>query len=233
MEQKKILWIILSVAVFCVVLLGAGLIWFRPGNMNTADGSAGTPDAARKGFDAIEYIREGDSFPGLEEAEVPEEDDFMAVSGEIVYGEDPDSTDEPAMESEVQGEASEPVRKESTTPVETVVTAAPAAARPVSAPAVQRAPAPAEPAPAPVRVTEYWIQAGSFQSTSRAQEVKSALSDKGFSSVITTKDVGGTTWFRVRLGPYKNKAEAGKFLEWVKALDGFSQSYISEVTVLR
>ncbi|MBI9101040.1 MAG: SPOR domain-containing protein [Spirochaetales bacterium] len=232
MEQKKILWIILAVVVFVVVVLGAGLIWFRPADVSTADGSAENPDAAGAGFDAIEYIREGEGFPGIEReaSEETSEDGFIAVSGEIVYGEDPDASVERTL-----GEDSDPPVEMPVEAPSVPVKPAPVAAAPVARPAAPVQQPPSKPAPTrtPSRVTEYWIQAGSFQSATRAQEVKDTLGEKGFSPVISTKDVSGTTWFRVRLGPYTNKGEAEKFLEWVKILDGFNESYISEVTVTR
>lgn len=226
MEQKKILWIILSVALFLVVVLGIGLIWLRPvtEGVPAADGSAETADTTGSGFDAIEYIREGDGFPGLEKTEPRKADDFIAVAGEIVLGENPAQTvprETPAVET---------VK----VPVAVVPTAAPAAAA-ASSPPVQK---PAETAPAPVvkkpvTVVEYWIQAGAFESSSRAEEVKGVLVEKGFSPIISTRTLNGSTYFRVRLGPYPNEGEASKFLGWVKEIEGFSSSWISEVTAVR
>jgi cell division protein FtsN len=84
-----------------------------------------------------------------------------------------------------------------------------------------------------VTVTEYWIQAGSYTSSSRAQEVADALEDQGLICKITTRTLSGTTYYRVRIGPYMSKGEAEKFLEWVKAVKGFESSYISMVYAKR
>jgi cell division protein FtsN len=84
-----------------------------------------------------------------------------------------------------------------------------------------------------VSVTEYWIQAGSYTSSSRAQEVAQALEDQGLVSKITTRAMSGKTYYRVRIGPYQSKPEAEKFLEWVKAVKGFESSYISMVYTKR
>lgn len=80
-------------------------------------------------------------------------------------------------------------------------------------------------------VTEYWIQIGSFSSLSKANGVKENLKKNGAASMISTKEVNGDNFYRVRIGPYSNNNEAKKFLSWIKELEGFNDSYISEVYV--
>ena len=93
---------------------------------------------------------------------------------------------------------------------------------------------PAEPAvKKAVRITEYWIQAGSFSSLSKATDVKTKLTENGAASTISTTNVNGTDYYRVRLGPYSDQMEADKFLSWIKAVKGFENSYISEVYVTK
>jgi len=233
MEQKKILWIILSVALFLVVILGIGLIWFRPVTPGApaVQGEGQTAEAAGAGFDAIEYIREGDGFPGIEKTEPGETQDFVAVAGEMVLGENPAAAEK--IETPVLVDTAP---RDTAVPAPAVPAAAPAPAaapRTVTQPVSKPAPAAAPAARTPVTVKEYWIQAGAFESSSRATEAKEALTEKGFSPIISTRDVNGTTYFRVRLGPYANEAEAAKFLEWVKELQGFGSAWISQVTVTR
>ncbi len=67
-----------------------------------------------------------------------------------------------------------------------------------------------------VRTTEYWIQAASFTSRDRADNLKHALADKGIASLITVRDIAGASWYRVRVGPYSIKAEAEDWLSKVK-----------------
>jgi cell division septation protein DedD len=91
-----------------------------------------------------------------------------------------------------------------------------------------------QPQPAkPVLVNEYWIQVASVSSISRAEEVRDQLQAKGIPAVITSKVLETDTYYRVRIGPYTNKAEAEKFLDWIKKLEGFGESYISLVPVMR
>ncbi len=87
--------------------------------------------------------------------------------------------------------------------------------------------------PKAVSVTEYWIQAGSFSSAARADEVSRRLEERGLTPRTTTRDLNGKTHFRVRVGPYTNKAEAEKFLGWIRELKGFETSYISMVASRR
>jgi cell division protein FtsN len=87
--------------------------------------------------------------------------------------------------------------------------------------------------PKAVRVTEYWIQAGSFSSASRADEVTRRLEERGLAARTTTRDLNGKTHFRVRVGPYASRAEAEKFLGWIRELKGFETSYISMVASRR
>jgi cell division protein FtsN len=84
-----------------------------------------------------------------------------------------------------------------------------------------------------VRVTEYWIQAGSFSSAARADEVSRRLGEQGLAPRTTTRDLNGKTHFRVRVGPYTSRAEAEKFLGWIRELKGFETSYISMVASRR
>ena len=85
------------------------------------------------------------------------------------------------------------------------------------------------PQPRSVRVTLFWIQAGSYLSRSRAEEANVSLAKAGVTGRITSVNVSGETYFRVRIGPYEAKAEADKFLTWLKDIESFEGSYISEV----
>jgi cell division protein FtsN len=143
----------------------------------------------------------------------------------------------PAGSSQPQPAARAPAARApaaSTPAARAPVARAPAARAPVARAPVARAPA-VKPAPQPreVTVSEYWIQAGSYTSSSRAQEIASVLEEQGLVSKITTRALSGKTYYRVRIGPYMSKEEAQKFLEWVKAVKGFESSYISMVYAKR
>lgn len=226
MEQKKILWILFSVTIFLLVAVGTGFVLFFPRGENTAhDPETGAPDGSVSAFDPVEWVRSGDAeYPGLREPEEGEsgengsDDEFVIVYGETDGGDG-------ALETEVPVVAKD--------------------ARPESGSAgaeVRSAPMPDAPAPEPVKprpvtrkvqVTEYWIQAGSFQSRSGAEEANRLLSEKGFTGRLTTKEVDDSSYYRVRIGPYSKKEEAEKFLAWVKEVEQFDSSYISQVSVTK
>ncbi len=78
-------------------------------------------------------------------------------------------------------------------------------------------------------VTEYWIQTGSFTGKLNAEKARDALNARYLSAEIFTKEVGGSTTYRVRVGPYASKTEADYWLGTIKEIADFSGSYISEV----
>jgi hypothetical protein len=225
MEQKKVLWILFAVAALLLIVVGVGLIWFLPvkGDETAIAETDGGKTETAAGFDPIEWVRGDENAPGIEpKSEEGEEGDFV-VSEELVYGADSETASEEVVTRE---EADRIVR---------LVDPAPG-----SRPPVQQA-EPRRVTPPPVRetpkepekrlVTEYWIQAGSYASNSRATQVREQLAANGITSTIQTREMESGTYFRVRIGPYVNDEEAAKFLEWVKALDGFKDSYITEVYV--
>ncbi len=100
--------------------------------------------------------------------------------------------------------------------------AAPAATKPAAAPAAK----PAVTASGP----QYWIQTGSYQSQTRAEELSQTLAAKGLAGRVFSFAQADATWFRVRIGPYANKQEAEKFLAIVRKIQGLEASYISQVS---
>ncbi len=231
MEDKKTLWIIIGIGVCVLVVAAVGFFWFLPTDQSLASvsGDSGPVKAGASGFDPVEWVRQDDSFPGIDEkTEKPE--DFVVVSDEVVYGV-PETADKTAGKPAAAVEAAGATITLNV-PVENPVRETAAAAVKPAAPVVRTA----EPKPVEkktVTVTEYWIQAGSFTSLSKATAVKTELNEKGATSTISTTNVNGTDYYRVRIGPYSAQMEADKFLSWIKAVDGFENSYVSEVYVKR
>ncbi len=232
MEQNKVLMIIVSVAIFFVAVIGVGVALLYPGIDQDA------PSAAESGvreFDPIEYVRRQDTAPLVED-----EDDPVI----IVYGdtepERPTETIDPTLEDRdavptVPTIRERPARRPSTPPEEeprvTERAPAPTPAEPAPAPA---RPAP-EPTPTPrqVRVTEYWIQLIASPSRDRVTQAEQTLTDYDLGGRITTRDVEGQVFYRLRVGPYESKAEAEQALQWIRSIEGFSEAYVSEEYPLR
>jgi cell division septation protein DedD len=82
-------------------------------------------------------------------------------------------------------------------------------------------------------VTEYWIQVIATTSPDRVEMARERLREHQLSGRITTRVVDGRTFYRLRVGPYTDKREATKFLDWVNDIDGFEDSYISEEYSMR
>jgi cell division protein FtsN len=245
MEQKKILWILFSVTLFFLVVVGAGFIWFYPGaeepQRQTAETELTEETAETEDFDPIEWVRSSEDYPGLREEEKKgdEEESFV-----VVYGEEDGELDEgvpkvaeegrqaPAEERAEQPaagaakQAAEKERKEAEAEKARTVRKEKQEQQPAAA---EREEKRYEGTKKTIRTVEYWIQAGSYTSKTRAEQVRGELAEKGFTSRITVKEVEGTRYYRVRIGPYREKAEADKFLRWVREIDKFEKSYISRV----
>jgi cell division protein FtsN len=230
MEQQKILWIVFAIALGILVIVGAGFLWFLPKTETQAtQGLAQETKPTGSDFDPVEWVRTSNDFPGIEEKK-PEEPkgDLSLVYGE--KGTEAKKGAEPVIVVKPEEKKATP---ETTTKVITPVVAT--KSTPPEKPKTSEEPKPqvkSVPQP-PVYVEEYWIQAGSFESRSRAAEAQAALAKSGVQARVTTRDVNGKIFYRLRIGPYANKQEAEKFLEWVKKLDDFEQSYISLVKTQR
>ncbi len=108
--------------------------------------------------------------------------------------------------------------------------ARPSSPTPTAAPKTQP-PAQATPArvsaPHTPTVQEYWIQVISSPSRDRVEQVQEEFYAYGLGGRVTTTMVNNTTYFRLRYGPYTQRAEAQKFLDWLKDIPQFSESFIS------
>lgn len=230
MEDKKTLWIIIGIGVCVIVVVAVGFFWFLPTDQSlaSAGASGGPAQAGSGGFDPVEWVRQDESFPGVEEAE-ENTDEFIVVTDEVVYGipENEDESEASAVEDEstitLELPGTEPVKAAPAVEIRPAAVVKTAVVEKPAQPVVKKA----------VKTTEYWIQAGSFASLSKASDVKTELTENGAISTISTTNVNGTDYYRVRLGPYGDQMEADKFLSWIKAVKGFENSYISEVYVTK
>jgi cell division septation protein DedD len=106
------------------------------------------------------------------------------------------------------------------TPVEQTPTPTPSTAQKTPTPAASKAAtqqAPprqmVKPAPAvqqPMGSGAYTIQVSAWQSRSKADEEVSKLSQAGFPAYVEASAIGGDTWYRVRVGRYQTRNEAGE-----------------------
>ena len=58
--------------------------------------------------------------------------------------------------------------------------------------------------------------------------MKESLASKGIASVIENRVMDGTTYYRVRVGPYTSKNEADYWLSLIKSINGFEDSQVRQ-----
>jgi DedD protein len=100
------------------------------------------------------------------------------------------------------------------------VTSAPAAAKP------KEAPASVAKAVKPASKTSWWVQTNSYSKKAYADKAKEFLASKGITSVIMNGNVGGETFYRVRVGPYTSQSEADYWLSLIKTIEGMENSLV-------
>ncbi|NCN04467.1 MAG: SPOR domain-containing protein [Spirochaetales bacterium] len=79
----------------------------------------------------------------------------------------------------------------------------------------------------PTTVEEFWIQVLSTPSRDRIEQVQQELESYGLGGRVTTTRIDEVTYYRLRYGPYTQRAEAQKFLDWIKESPRFVDSFIS------
>ncbi len=211
MDKHKILWVIFSVSLLLIVILAGGLYFLRPIPQDRMD-TASQEAPLFQEFDIFEYVRGKQELPGLQTLKTDEEEPEELV---IVVGEKVEEKEgkEAVIKAPPKIEQIRPSVKPKPKP-------------PVSTPISKQKP---KPAPRQVKVNEYWIQTGSYKSHYRAELMANLLAEQGLAGAITIREIGGQTYYRVRIGPYTSKWEAEKFLSWVKAIQGLESSYVSLV----
>lgn len=244
MEQNKVLMIIVSVAIFFAAIVGVGVALLYPRSDDTdivAEGGT-VPE-----FDPIEYVRRPEQAP-LTEAEDEEpviivygerEDRSSATESQRADDEDgavaigpTDSTTETETTARTESVDTESVvePERSATREETVPTASTEVATTTQTP---RSLQETRPEPRRIRVTEYWIQLIASPNRDRVEQVQGTLADYSLGGRVTTRDIDGELYYRLRVGPYNNQEEAEKFLSWIRDIEGFENAYISEEYPLR
>lgn len=255
MEQNKVLMVIVSVVIFFAAIVGVGMALLYPRGDETAQASS---EGVVRDFDPIEYVRSPDRGE-MEESEDDDSDEVVIVYGDLP---EPPATDEDSQDRTIVEERSDdgpaevtiterPARtprpsEDSDSSDDSGSTAEATEERdedtepeaPEATAGGDDSPEPATepestPEPRQIRVTEYWIQLISSPNRDRVNQARSTLTDYSLGGRITTRDVEGELFYRLRVGPYTSEAEAEKFLEWIRDIDGFSEAYISEEYPLR
>lgn len=238
MEQQKILWIIFSVALFILVIVGVGVIWFLPSNQNKVAQTTTTQTGgqAKISFDPYEWAKsQNNNYPGLENAPTGTSPTQGQSQGSgnftIIYGQQQGQSGGSSQQQPSVTLSKPQTQPAPTSGIATQVAPPPKVAAPAPRTVAKPAPAakPAPPVSKTVRVVQHWIQVASYTSDFRAEQAKKALEDKGITGKVMSRDINGKTYFRVRVGPYLTQSEAEKFLGEIKKITEFNSSYISLV----
>jgi len=260
MEKQKVFWVVLAVSVFVVVVLIVGVLLLRqhpagsPRTTVTPMNDSGSqvyeyqretpltpPAGAQPGTQPGEQPGTQSAAPGTQPGGQPGGPQTLhfyigegsppagGASGGAASG-----TSAPAAPGAPPATGAPAPAASAATPPSTppAVSSAPATARPKAA-RPSAVSASASSAAAAKKVTQYWIQAGAYKSQDKAEELVKFLDGKGISSRVFSYASKSETWYRVRVGPYANRGEAGKFLSLVKQVQGLEASYISLVPVSR
>ncbi|HTZ50391.1 MAG TPA: SPOR domain-containing protein [Spirochaetia bacterium] len=262
MEKQKVFWVVLAVSVFVVVVLIVGVLLLRQhpagspratvtpmndsgsqvyeyqretpltpppggqpgtqaggqGTQSAAPGASGTQPGGQPGDQQTLHFYIGEGAPSA-----------GGASTGTASGAPAPAAPGTSSATGPSSPAASPAPSPSVPPAVSSARAAvrPKAARPSAASATPSS------ASASRKVTQYWIQAGAYKSQDKAEELVKLLDGKGISSRVFSYAQKSETWYRVRVGPYANRGEAGKFLSLVKQVQGLEASYISLVPVSR
>lgn len=252
-DAKKLVWISISIGAFILIVLLAAFFLFRPGPSGADTALGLSPQAAAKPENPPDYVVEAPSPSTAQESgrsgdviivygDKPSLGSQPQNSAAPVVPPTPmaPSTEGSATTIRIAPAASVPA---AVSPPAAPAEAAPPAAKkpaPTAAPA-KTAPSTAKAAPstaktaAPAAKTTSsavkptsaasgaWIQAGSFQTRSRADELKAAFAARGIEAAITVKDIDGKSYYQVKAGPYASREEAKKWLPTIRAVPGASE----------
>jgi len=228
-EQSRMLWIILSALTIIAVVVGAGIFLYFPKTDNKGNQpqlSSFSTEQEIRDFDPVAYVRNAEGYPEMVNPS-DTKDEFSVDSGNSI-----DTNDTPEEVTDDNKEVTEPAEEQSQ--VQPVVqqksVEKPVVEKPVAAP-VQTIRT--TPQTMKVSVQVYWIQVASYKEEIKAKEIREYLQNKDISSEIQTKAVDNNTYYRVRIGSFKSKGEANRFLEGIQLLDGFEDSYVTQTTMVK
>lgn len=213
-------WLVIGVALTLVVVLAA------PKLFKSGDGGffrpTPNPDAQPQPVDEEAVVDpEADAPPVPEAAEAgkpsraTEYDFYRLLPGQEVPVTDAElAASEKAEQAERERAQAAP---DAPAPGDTAATPAPTLPAPVEEPATPATPAPAPapiaeapratPTPATADTARYLLQAGAFEASGQAEELKARIAMLGLGARVESARIGGKTVYRVRMGPYGSATE--------------------------
>lgn len=262
MEQKKMLWIILSVSLFVLVIFGVALFLYSPARSHNAVYAGGETIPYEAGFydvntvDPDQWVRNPDKVAGLDKTAVPTEEKVLDLSVTAEAPPDPEQdidvsglTKQPsvptaAMPKDLAEQIGIADRKDEKHPVkqpdtktqkrstEQVDSIVKPNVKPKTASAKQPA-ASNQVSAKPQTQKLYWVQAASLSSRLNAEKARDTLAALHMKAEIFTKTTASGVTYRVRVGPFNNNTEANYWLKNINKIKAFEKSYVTEELVKR
>lgn len=176
----------------------------QPALVESADEELGLPEPA-------DDAATGGDGAGSPAARKPTDFDFYTLlPGREVPLSDAELAETARAEAEREARAATPTAAPSTDPAPD--------AEPLPAPVAADRASPAPPAPTPASpapaappaaadTTRYLLQAGAFEASGQAEELKAKIALLGVGARVESARIGGRTVFRVRMGPYGSASE--------------------------
>lgn len=254
MEQKKILWIIASVGVFLLVVMGAALIINRPAQgvepslaslQSNNDTWVMSPISEIPVQAADTFQTEGELVGGgitstassVQTAQDSPVDSMTVYSGTTnVYGLSEATTiDLNSIKEAVQQATITATNQAGVAAVASkspVPAKAPAseATKPISSGTSKSATTKSTASSSSKVQDQYWVQVASVTNKNNAENARAALaSNKIESEIFTHRADNGTLYYRLRVGPYTTKTEAEYWKGRIALIDEFADidSYIT------
>lgn len=175
------------------------------------DMAAGVP-ATPKPATADEKPSDFDFYTLLPGKEVPVSDAELAASEKAEQAREQAA----AQAADKAAEDAKPATPTDALP-QPVDAGATAGARTPATPPAAAAPTLPRAEPAPADNTRYILQAGAFQASGQAEELKAKIALLGLGARVESAQIGGKTVYRVRMGPY---GTAGELAEAKRKLAG-------------
>lgn len=240
MKNSKSMIILLGSLALLTLIVVVGLFFFYPKETAKPVAAAPAPTAAPATtpvpdqFDPVEWTR-NPSTPALQTPAATPGDQSFTVTLPPAEPAPSASGLPPSPGATFPSDTAPAAKSPAPVPVSTpVAPAAPAAAPAKVAVTPKAAPKAAPVAVKPkVKVTEYWIQVGSFKDRFQAENTSKALETQGLKGTLTTATVNGQSVVRVRVGPYTAEPEAKKYLATLTSVKEFSSSYVTKVSASR
>ena len=279
MEQKKILWVILSVSLFVLIIFGIALFLYSP-SRNSATAQAGgetvpyemtgnaanvDPDVWARDPDRVAALDrdaptatgniinlnnvnivstdgQNSQTSGIDVSDLTVQAGTADVSGlpkelaeQIGIETAPAQPEEQPQQSAVQKEetstAAQPrVNSTVQTPSKPAVEKKKSMQANIAITVKPKAKAPTKPT-APQVQTLYWVQTASFANRINAERAREKLAAQHMKVEIFTKETVTGLTHRVRVGPFSNNTEAKYWLNSIKKIEGFENSYVTEEKV--